>query len=146
MSKKLKICVDFDGTVVEHMYPKIGKTVPESVNVLKRLVEAGHRIILYTMRSDEALKEAIDWYKEHDIPLFGINYSPGQKSWTNSPKIYGNIYIDDAALGTPLLQPDPNGRPYVDWYKIETLLIEYGALPDRVLTPEEILKETLDRR
>ena len=43
------IAVDFDGTCVTHAFPKIGEDIG-AVPVLKRLVKAGHKIILYTMR------------------------------------------------------------------------------------------------
>ena len=52
--------------------------------------------------SNDTLQDAIDWFKENGIPLWGINENPNQKEWTSSPKIYANIYIDDTALGIPL--------------------------------------------
>ena len=64
----------------------------------------------------DTLQDAIDWFKENEIPLWGINENPKQKEWTLSPKIYANIYIDDASLGIPL-KYDKNSalsRPYVD--------------------------------
>ena len=123
----LKICVDFDGTVTKHEYPRVGADVDGAVRVLKRLVKADHKIILYTMRSGPTLKHAIEWYRKHGIPLYGANYSPGQESWTNSPKVYGNLYIDDAALGTPLIHVKGE-RPYVDWDKVEVLLEQQNIL------------------
>lgn len=118
------IGVDFDGTCVKHEYPKVGEEIG-AVPVLKALVENGHQIILFTMRSHkregaasdselgygeekqvttptDVLQDAIDWFAKHKIPLFGINENPTQKSWTASPKPYCHIYIDDAALGVPL--------------------------------------------
>lgn len=76
------------------------------------------------------LQDAIDWFKENEIPLWGINENPKQKEWTSSPKIYANIYIDDAALGTPLRYAKECGlyRPYVDWDKMRILLRNIGAL------------------
>lgn len=44
------IAVDFDGTCVTHEFPKVGKDIG-AVPVLKKLIEKGHKIILYTMRS-----------------------------------------------------------------------------------------------
>ena len=140
------IAVDFDGTCVTHEFPKVGKDIG-AVPVLKKLVEKGHKIILYTMRShpdknnqgktlsgeiisNDTLQDAINWFKKNDIPLWGINENPKQKEWTSSPKIYANIYIDDAALGTPL-KYDEDGiisRPYVDWDRMITLLKIKGVL------------------
>lgn len=113
----MEICIDFDGTCVTHGYPKVGKDIG-AIPVLKALVEAGHKLILFTMRSGEPLKDAVKWFSDNNIPLYGINKNPTQHQWTSSPKAYGQLYIDDAALGVPLTYPE-EGRPYVDWYKVE---------------------------
>ena len=99
----MTIAIDFDGTCVMHEYPKIGKENEGCVDVLKELVREGHKLILYTMRSGKTLKQAVDWFKERGIPLWGINENPTQSAWTFSPKIYANMYIDDAACGCPLI-------------------------------------------
>ena len=116
----MKIAIDFDGTCVTHEYPDIGKDIG-AVPVLKKLAEAGDKIILNTMRYGKELQDAVNWFKQNDIPLYGINEDPGQKNWTQSPKVFANLYIDDAALGCPLRYPD-EGKPYVDWEHIESLL------------------------
>jgi hypothetical protein len=140
------IAVDFDGTCVTHEFPEVGKDIG-AVPVLKELVKKGHKIILYTMRShpdennqartlsggiisNDILQDAIDWFKENEIPLWGINENPKQKEWTSSPKVYANIYIDDAALGTPLIYAKEGElyRPYVDWNRMRTLLKIKGVL------------------
>ena len=48
---RLIIAVDFDGTIVEDAYPKIGKTRIFAFETLKRLQQDGHRLILWTYRS-----------------------------------------------------------------------------------------------
>lgn len=113
------IAVDFDGTCVTHRYPEVGEEIG-AAEILKRLVHAGHHIILFTMRSGKELDDAVQWFEKHEIPLFGVNENPTQKSWTSSPKPYAHIYIDDAALGCPLIYPD-SGRPYVDWRMVRYL-------------------------
>ena len=113
------IAVDFDGTCVTHEYPKVGKDIG-AVPVLKKLTDSGHKIILNTMRSGKELADAIKWFIDKDIPLFGANENPTQKSWTSSPKVHAHIYIDDAALGCPLKNdPSISDRPYVDWEKVK---------------------------
>lgn len=107
------IAIDFDGTCVTHEYPNIGKNVG-AVPCLQQLVQNGHKLILYTMRSGKTLTEAVKWFKNNNIPLYGINENPSQKRWTSSPKVYAHIYIDDAAIGIPLITP-AIGRPYVNW-------------------------------
>lgn len=130
--------IDFDGTCVMHEFPKIGADVPRCVEVLKEIIAAGGKLILWTMRcnhtelpkSDDKdihceagqyLDDAVNWFKERDIPLFGIQCNPGQHTWSKSPKAYAHIYIDDAALGCPLIKIG-NDRPYVDWVVVEALL------------------------
>lgn len=143
------IAVDFDGTCVTHKFPYVGENIG-AVPVLKRLTQVGHRIILYTMRSHrrsgtaepnslqwdnsseiqletDVLQDAIDWFTKHNIPLYAVNENPSQKNWTDSSKVYAQLYIDNAALGTPLIYPK-QGHPYVDWKKIEQLLIQNGVI------------------
>ena len=122
------IGIDFDGTCVTHDYPRIGKDIG-AVNVLKRLVNSGHKLILNTMRSGVKLQDAINWFKENGIELYGANENPTQKSWTDSPKVYAHLYIDDAALGCPLkMDENISHRPFVDWEVIERWLFDDGIL------------------
>lgn len=115
--------VDFDGTIVEHRYPEIGKPVFGAIKALKRLNKAGVRIILWTMRSGLELEEAEAYMATAKIPLYGVNCNPDQSTWTESPKVYCNLYIDDAAYGCPLIYPE-NGRPYVAWEDIAHDVLE----------------------
>ena len=122
------IAIDFDGTCVTHDYPRIGKEIG-ATEVLKRLGEAGHKLILNTMRSDKELQDAVNWFKKNGIELYGVNENPTQKRWTNSPKVYAHMYIDDAALGCPLINaPELSNRPFVDWDSIDLQLIQKGII------------------
>jgi hypothetical protein len=133
------IVIDFDGTVVKHRYPDVGEDIG-AVPILRRLVDNGHKLILNTMRSRncegvDTLQPAIDWFASHGIPLYGINKNPTQKEWTSSPKVYGHLYIDDAALGAPLKQ-DKGRRPaspYIDWEMVAVHLFYYGCLSENDL-------------
>ena len=120
------IAVDFDGTCVTHEYPMVGKNIG-AVSVLQQIVNKGHKLILYTMRSGIQLEDAINWFKENNIPLYGIQTNPTQTQWTTSPKAYAELYIDDAALGIPLVKIK-GSRPYVNWVEIKKLLIKEGVL------------------
>lgn len=122
------IAIDFDGTVVSHMYPTVGEDNPLAVDVLKELVLSDNKLILYTMRSGEKLEDAVEWFKRKDIPLWGINDNKEQKYWTDSNKIYANLYIDDAALGVPLIYDENSEKDKVDWVKVRELLIEKNIL------------------
>lgn len=126
----LTICIDFDGTIVDHRFPGIGKPVPHAIESIKKL-QKYHDIILYTMRSDggtygSVLSEAAAYCRENGIDFDGINHNPTQVVWTNSPKVLGNFYIDDAAVGCPLIKPYGFYRHCVDWLKIMEMLKEVG--------------------
>lgn len=143
------IGIDFDGTCVTHEFPKLGKDIG-AVPVLKELVVNGHQLILFTMRSDKKevvgnhyeiqakaelyLTEAVNWFKDNGIELYGIQTNPTQHEWTDSPKAYCHLYIDDASLGCPLVYPfgeiqANQHRPFVDWKKVREMLLETGVLP-----------------
>lgn len=123
----LTIAIDFDGTCVTHEYPHIGMDVGAEA-VLRELTDKGFRLILTTMRDGALLKEAEQWFKERNIPLYGVNVNPSQKKWTQSPKVYADILIDDTALGCPLKFRDGIRHPYVDWERIRELLVRDGFL------------------
>ena len=119
------IALDFDGTCVTHEYPNIGQPIPWCLTTLQTLIANGHQIVLNTMRSGPELQEAINWFNDNGIPLYGINENPKQKSWTLSPKVYADIYIDDAALGCPLVKPE-TGKPFVNWLIVANMLEDLG--------------------
>ena len=117
------ICVDFDGTIVDHRFPYIGDPVPLAIQWLKRWQELGAKLILFSMRSDGAkygnvLSEAIAWLEERGVQLFAVNENPDQEEWSISPKAYAHIYIDDSAFGCPLVHPSGFARQCVDWSQV----------------------------
>jgi hypothetical protein len=123
----MDIAIDFDGTCVTHAYPAVGDDIGAEVT-LRALVENGHNLILWTMRSGKALGSAVGWFTAKQIPLFGIQRNPTQDAWTTSPKCYAHMYIDDAALGCPLVYPEDRTRPYVDWVAVTRLLIAQNII------------------
>lgn len=97
----MRIAVDFDGTIVEHMYPKIGKVMPFAFEALKELQASGHEIILWTFRSGDELTEAVEFCKKHGLEFFAINKSHPDEVYNHSMsrKIYADVYIDDRNIG-----------------------------------------------
>lgn len=130
MSAQRIIAVDFDGTCVTHEYPKVGRFIGAQ-GVLRDLAKGGNLLILWTMRSGQPLADAVAWFEENGIPLYGINENPAQKEWTQSPKAYAHLYIDDAALGIPLRDGFPGERPFVDWEAVRLLLQPNAELRGR---------------
>lgn len=115
-STKMIYAIDFDGTIVEHDYPRIGAPVPLAIEYMKLLQASGARLILWTMRSGRHLDEALTYLDDNGIELWGVNNNPEQ-DWSDSPKAYAQRYIDDAAMGCPLVHPEER-RPYVDWPRL----------------------------
>ena len=119
----LYVCVDFDGTIVDHRFPEIGQPVPGAIKWLKRFEKYGAKLILFSMRSDSemyptALTGAVNYLYANDVNLYAVNRNPSQDKWTTSPKVYGHVYIDDLAFGCPLIKPEGFQRPCVDWSKV----------------------------
>lgn len=100
----MKIAVDFDGTIVQHKYPFIGKEKPFAVATLRQLQADGHQLILWTVRSGDLLKEAIDWCAQRGLTFYAVNSNLPQGSLfagkqEGSPKIQADVFIDDANVG-----------------------------------------------
>ena len=100
----MTIAVDFDGTIVEHKYPAIGKEIPFAIETLRTLSEEGHKLILWTSRDGELLEEALKFCRERGLEFYAVNsnYPPGAL-FTNkagrSCKVVADIYIDDRNIG-----------------------------------------------
>ena len=96
------IAVDFDGTIVEHKYPAIGKTKLFAFETLKQLQKQGHRFILWTYRAGKELEEAVNFCKENGLEFYAVNKNYPEEQFeeqTISRKIYADIYIDDRNIG-----------------------------------------------
>lgn len=97
----MKIAVDFDGTIVEHDYPAIGKEKLFAFQVLKELQKRGFLLILWTYRAGKELDEAVEFCKNNGIEFYAVNKNyPEEVIDENiSRKINADIYIDDKNLG-----------------------------------------------
>jgi hypothetical protein len=129
------LAIDFDGTLCEHRFPDIGAEVPGAFKWLKKFQAAGAKLILWTMRSDgrtgegkengPVLTEAVEWCRERGVEFWAVNENPEQKTWTQSPKAYAQLYIDDAAACCPLRESRRSGgRPMVDWAAVGPAVME----------------------
>lgn len=110
------IAVDFDGTIVEHLYPKIGKEIPFAIETLKLLIKEQHRLILWTVREGELLEEAVNWCRERGVEFYAVNKDYPEEKMTDrgcSRKIKADLFIDDRNLG---------GLP--DWGSIYSIIHE----------------------
>ncbi|WP_445736310.1 BT0820 family HAD-type phosphatase [Mariniflexile sp.] len=100
-TEHLIIAVDFDGTIVEDAYPKIGKPMMFAFETLKKMQEKGHRLILWTYRYGTRLDEAVSFCEENGVFFYAVNRSfPEEELNENmSRKIHADLFIDDRNVG-----------------------------------------------
>ena len=115
----IKIAVDFDGTIVEHDYPKIGKEKLFAFQTLKELEKLGVRLILWTFRTGKELEDAVNYCRLNGIEFYAVNKNYPEEVFdeTVSRKIDADIYIDDKNIG---------GFP--GWSGVWQILIPYELL------------------
>ena len=111
------IAVDFDGTIVEHKYPEIGKELPFATSTLKLLANKhNHRLILWTVRRGKELQDAVEWCKERGVEFYAINRNFPEEEVYNGGgycKVNAELFIDDRNIG---------GLP--DWGEIYRMITE----------------------
>ncbi len=115
------IAVDFDGTIVKHKYPSIGKEIPFAIKTLKLIKERGHQLILWTYRSGKELNNAVEFCEKRGLTFHAINNN-FEEEFDNisSRKIYADIYIDDRnILGIP------------EWGKIYELIVNKESMKNK---------------
>lgn len=129
------IAVDFDGTIVEHRYPAIGREIPFAIETLKKLAKEQHRLILWTVREGKLLEEAINFCRERGLEFYAVNrdYPEEEKNKNNhfSRKLKADVWIDDRNVG---------GLP--DWGTIYEMIhdgLTYEDLMKRYLEEEDPL-------
>ncbi len=123
------IAVDFDGTIVEHKYPKIGKEIPFAVETLKRIQNDHNTLILWSVREGQLLKDAVDWCRERGLEFYAVNsnhpeeYYEGEETPTSPRKLKADLFIDDRNLG---------GLP--DWGEIYEIVSNHLTFRDYYLS------------
>lgn len=99
------ISVDFDGTIVEHRYPAIGKERPFATATLRRLMQDGHKLILFSVREGQLLEDAIMWCEERGVRFYSANADIDEDAGAHqgvanfTRKIKADIFIDDRNIG-----------------------------------------------
>lgn len=118
----MKIAVDFDGTIVEHKYPDIGKEKLFAFDTLKALQKKGHQLVLWTIRTGKELDEAVDYCSKNGIEFYAVNKNYPEEIFDGtdvSRKINADVFIDDRNIGGFLgwgeiyflLHPEENPGP-----------------------------------
>ena len=132
----MTIAVDFDGTIVSHRYPEIGREIPFAVDTLKMLTREGHRLILWSVREGHLLDEAVAWCRERGLEFYAVNkdYPEEERSHDNfSRKLKVDLFIDDRNVG---------GLP--DWGLIYRMVKEQKSYRDVLL--EELNTNTTPQK
>ena len=128
----MTIAVDFDGTIVEHRYPEIGKELPFATQTLKMLMNDRHKLILWSVREGKLLEEAVEWCRQRGVEFYAVNKDYPEedlsKSQNFSRKIKADVWIDDRNIG---------GLP--DWGTIYQMITERKTY-EQILT-EQMMSE-----
>ena len=100
----MTIAVDFDGTIVEHAYPKIGKEKPFALETLRMLISDGHKLILWTSRDGALLEEAVEYCRKGGVEFYAVNSNTPANGLSFGPnglsvKVTADVYIDDRNIG-----------------------------------------------
>ena len=97
------IAVDFDGTIVEHEYPAIGREIPFATETLRMLMQERHKLILWSVREGKLLDDAVKWCKERGVEFYAVNKDYPEETLANnnhfSRKLKADVFIDDRNLG-----------------------------------------------
>ena len=93
------IAVDFDGTIVEHRYPDIGREKPFAIETLKKLTEEQHRLILWTVRKGKLLQEAVEFCRTRGLDFYAVNRNFPEENEPEERKLRADLWIDDRNLG-----------------------------------------------
>lgn len=120
LNSKLILAIDFDGTIVDDAYPKIGKPKIFAFETLKKLQEDGHRLILWTYRCGSKLDEAVKFCEDNGIVFYAINSSFLDEEYSNdvSRKINADIFIDDRNIGG-----------FIGWGEVYQMLTNSNGFP-----------------
>lgn len=94
------IAVDFDGTIVEHQYPKIGRPIPFAIETLLQLQKDGHTLLMWSVRDGKLLQEAVDYCAGKGLNFYAANKNYPEEDLSNAPrKLNADMFIDDRNLG-----------------------------------------------
>jgi len=105
------IAIDFDGTIVKHMYPGIGESNQNVLDAIFEEKSKGSKFILWTCRGGEKLEEAVEWCKSQGIEFDAINedvqeVKESEFGATKSIKVYADEYWDDKNLELKSINKD----------------------------------------
>jgi hypothetical protein len=137
----IKIAVDFDGTIVDHEYPAIGKEKLFAFQTLKEFNKMGANLILWTFRTGKELDEAVEYCRKNGIEFYSVNKNYPEEVFdeTVSRKIDADIFIDDKNVG---------GFPGWSeiWQMINPYELQQMQAEKRIASPRNIIKRLFGKK
>lgn len=137
----IKIAVDFDGTIVDHEYPAIGKEKLFAFQTLKEFNKMGANLILWTFRTGKKLDEAVEYCRKNGIEFYSVNKNYPEEVFdeTVSRKIDADIFIDDKNVG---------GFPGWSeiWQMINPYELQQMQAEKRIASPRNIIKRLFGKK
>lgn len=97
----LRVAVDFDGTIVENEYPKLGKPQLFAFETLEVLQKRGFVLILWSVRKGKLLEEAVEFCRQNGVEFYAVNRNHPEEIFDpETPrKLDVDVFIDDRNLG-----------------------------------------------
>lgn len=151
---KKVICVNFDDTICLNDWPNIGAEIPFAIDVLKRLAENGHKLILHTQRDEnypicskelkkyaqevennesatyvDILTPAIEFCEERGLEFYDVNTNSNWEDYTGDEcrRVYCDFFIDSRAIASQLLKfTTKRGKEYkfINWFKLDEICLK----------------------
>ncbi len=112
--------IDFDGTIVDHEFPKIGKLKPHAIRVMNRLQAKGHKIIIWTCRKDtdkKYLTDVVRFLNSRGFYPDAVNVNIDPNLNFANPKVLADFYLDDRSF-----------PPFPAWEDFEKSMEKMGIL------------------
>lgn len=115
--KDIKICVDFDGTIVDNFDKPNRIIMSNAFEVLKKLKDAGAYLVFWSLREGVRLQEALDFCTSNGVVFDSINEIPIALDYRRFDKTVrrkpdAHHFIDDRNVGG-----------FIGWDRVEEFLL-----------------------
>lgn len=123
MTRSRIVAVDFDGTLCEDNYPKIGEANEELIEYLKAWKKWGGKLILWTCRNGGKLLDAVEWCEKRGLIFDAVNENLPEiidQVGGDTRKIFADEYIDDKNVNMYLLDGKHEGIS-PNWYQEQAM-------------------------
>ena len=118
------IAVDFDGTLCENKWPDIGAANKQLISWLFKSQDMGYRLILWTCRQGDDLKNAVAWCQKQGLYFDAVNANLPDRiaEYGDSRKVSADIFIDDRNIDVNWLELPFVAKPekpiQISWFDL----------------------------